>query len=376
MTPTNTAKTPEIENIADNQGNKHTVVPTPHEHDMQEVDGLTNELSSISTALNRKAPATHSHDSIGGTEAGASVSCQQGAVKITIGDSYASVNAQNIQNLDRAMVDPATTPENSAGKLITSKAVYDGLAGKMANKTIDSEPANNTDHLVSSKGVYDAIDGLRQDTEHYLEGKQDALTFDTTPTANSTNPVTSGGVKAAINEVNEKIDNKHALEYEDETYLSRMGVGQLNCGDDELDGAFVYGKDAIRFGVLGGSVFIDSENIANLQCALLGLEINFVRNENGDYAIDSDLKEYLNDLLEGMPADKCVPCLVRAQWWNGSSYVGGYFPGALCHHSYTTPGIPRTIYLSFLGNLFHATRTANNDFPNAWTKFENPFATV
>lgn len=187
--------------------------------------------------------------------------------------------------------------------------------------------------------------------------------------------ITSGAVLAAINEVNEKIDNKHALEYEDETYLSRMGVGQLNRGDDELDGASVYGKDAIRLGVLGGSVYIDAENIANLQCALLGLEITFVRDENDDYAIGSNLKEYLNDLLEKMPADKCVPCVVHAQWWNGSSYDGGHFPGALCHHSFTTPGIPRTIYLSFLGNLFFATRTALADFPNVWTKFENPFAT-
>lgn len=193
---------------------------------------------------------------------------------------------------------------------------------------------------------------------------------------NDSRLITSGAVKAAINEVNENIDNKHYLEYKDETFLSHIGVGKINRNDDELDAAIIYGKDAIRITTTGGLVYINEENIANLQCALLGLEITFVRNENGDYAIDSALKEYLNILLEKMPSDKCVPCVVHAQWWNGSSYDGGHFPGALCHHSFTTPGIPRTIYLSFLGNLFYATRKSTNDFPDAWTKFENPFATV
>lgn len=192
---------------------------------------------------------------------------------------------------------------------------------------------------------------------------------DSTPIEDSDKLITSGAMYAAL-------ANKKSLEDGEGDYASIVRIGKINHGDDELDAASVYGKDAIRLGVLGGLVYIDAENIANLKSALLGLEISFVRDENGDYAIDSNLKEYLNDLLEEMPADKCVPCVVHAQWWNGSSYVGGHFPGALCHHSFTTTGIPRTIYLSFLGNLFYATRTANNDFPNVWTKFENPFATV
>ena len=188
--------------------------------------------------------------------------------------------------------------------------------------------------------------------------------------------ITSGAVKAAIDEVNERIDNKHALEYEDETYLSRMGVGKLNRDDDELDGAVIYGKDAIRIATTDGRVYIDNDNIENLRCALLGLEISFVRDENGDYTISESQKEYLNNLLSVIPADKCVPCVVHAQWWNGNSYAAGHFPGSLCRHVFTGPTIYKTIYLSFLGNLFYTQRTGTSDFPNTWTKFENPFATV
>lgn len=98
-----------------------------------------------------------------------------------------------------------------------SESVETALAGKMDNKTIDSEPTANSNNLVTSGGVAAALAG-KQDTLTFdttptanssnpvtsggvaaaLAGKQDTLTFDTTPTANSTNPVTSGGVKAAI----------------------------------------------------------------------------------------------------------------------------------------------------------------------------------
>ena len=168
----------------------------------------------------------------------------------------------------------------------------------------------------------------------------------------------------------------HSLSYKDGSYESRMGVGKLNRDDDELDGVGIYGKDAIRIVTAGGRVFIDSTNIENLRCALLGLEISFVRDENGNYAIDSELKESLNGLIDKMPADKCVPCVVIARWWNGGSYVSGHFPGSLCRHDFVGPKIYHTIYLSFLGNLFYTQKTNTSDFPDTWTKFENPFAST
>lgn len=173
MTPTNTTMTPEIKNIADNQGNKHTVVPTPHTHSRDEVDGLVD-------ALNAKADTKHSHTDIYETKG------FQTAIVETVKDpsesnttyiqlgfqdfrekefyQYARISLANLNNLKRALLNPDTTP------------------------TADS------DNLVTSGGVKTALDA-----------KQDALTFDTTPTANSTNPVTSGGVKAAIDDATKAV---------------------------------------------------------------------------------------------------------------------------------------------------------------------------
>lgn len=167
----------------------------------------------------------------------------------------------------------------------------------------------------------------------------------------------------------------HALEFEDGSYESRMGVGKLNRDDDELDGASVYGKDAIRIGVNGVSVYIDDNNIDNLKCSLLGLEITFIRDENGDYVIDSNLKQQLNELLTLIPLKNCVPCAVQAQWWDEDHQTtsSAEYPGALCITRIIGPRIYTTVYLSFAGNYYYVTRSNVNDFPNTWTKFENPF---
>lgn len=89
--------------------------------------------------------------------------------------------------------------------------------------------------------------------------------IDQSPTANSANLVTSGGVKTALDE---KADNIHTLKYSDGSYESSISVGKLNRDDDELDGAQVYGKDAIRLAVYGNRVYIDGNNINNLKRAL------------------------------------------------------------------------------------------------------------
>ena len=163
MTPTNTAITPEIKNIADKNGDKHTVIPTQHSHTQSEVEGLTATLAGKSDTSHTHKLIQYSPSASTDGFAGFPVS---GAGSFTIGvltdksinfqfgpTVKASITNSNVDNLARALEDP------------------------------DTSPTVNSDKLVTSGGVKAALDG-----------KQDALTFDTTPTADSTNPVTSGGV--------------------------------------------------------------------------------------------------------------------------------------------------------------------------------------
>ena len=241
MTPNNppeSAHQQQIVTIVDKDGVTHKVIPLNHTHSQSEVSGLTTALASkmdaktidsvpadnadhlvsskgVYDALQNKADINSPASSITNGD-GASVNfSQNGDVLITpksgrdvafmFNGSATAVSPSNAGNLARALQTPDSTPTANSDNLVTSGGVAAALAEKMDDKTIDSTPANNSDHLVSSKGVYDAIDDLRQDTDHYLEGKQDALTFDTTPTANSTNPVTSGGVKAALDTYSQAI---------------------------------------------------------------------------------------------------------------------------------------------------------------------------
>jgi len=91
------------------------------------------------------APANHGHDLIEESEHGlskveATEDDQEGCIKITLKDNSASptpetatIDLDNIANLIRALATPSSIPEDVATKLITSKAVYDALLGKMAN---------------------------------------------------------------------------------------------------------------------------------------------------------------------------------------------------------------------------------------------------
>lgn len=95
MNPTNTQITPEIKNFADNNGDKHTAIPTPHTHTLSEISDYPGSES---------------------------------------------------------------TPTTGSSKLVTSGGVKTALNGKMDNKTIDQTPtAGNTTHLISSDAVYEAL---------------------------------------------------------------------------------------------------------------------------------------------------------------------------------------------------------------------------
>jgi hypothetical protein len=80
-----------------------------------------------------------------------------------------------------------SAPTQDSTKLISSGAVYAGLAGKENTLIWDSTPTENSNNPVTSGGIYTA-----------LVSKQGTLTFDTTPTENSANPVTSGGIYTAL----------------------------------------------------------------------------------------------------------------------------------------------------------------------------------
>lgn len=156
MTPTNTAMTPEIMNIADNQNVKHTVVPTPHTHSQSEIDGLAE-------ALEGKAAVNHSHANIYNGDNN-DLSIGEGYIDINLydGNSGGELNltVDNLPNLSRAISDPNTVPTANSDKLITSGGVYSALAGKMDNRQFDSDPTLNSTKLVTSGNIRKAMNAV------------------------------------------------------------------------------------------------------------------------------------------------------------------------------------------------------------------------
>ena len=154
MTPTNTAMTPEIMNIADNKNVKHTVIPTPHTHSQSEIDGLADALAG-------KAAVDHSHADIYNGENNM-LSVGEGYIDINLSDGESggelNLTVDNLPNLSRALSDPNTVPTANSDKLITSGGVYSALAGKMDNRQFDSEPTLNSTNLVTSGVVKAALD--------------------------------------------------------------------------------------------------------------------------------------------------------------------------------------------------------------------------
>ena len=214
MTPSNPDNNqPLILRIADALGVLHLVAPAYHTHSKSEVSGLENTLGILSHQVDASNNTAYGQVKVEPNETDGKVQ-----ISIAIEDSEetdflreAIITWSNIKNFIRALLDPDTTPTMSSDKLVTSGGVATALeskanasdvttalANKMDKMTIDSTPSNNADHIVSSKGVYDAIDGLRQDTDHYLEGKMDNKTIDSTPSNNANNLVSSKGVYDAL----------------------------------------------------------------------------------------------------------------------------------------------------------------------------------
>ena len=156
MTPTNTAMTPEIMNIADNQNVKHTVIPTPHTHSQSEIDGLD-------AALTGKAAVDHSHTNIHDGDNN-SLSVGEGYVEIKLDDGESGgeldLTVDNLPNLHRALSTPDATPTANSNKLVTSGAVYSALAGKMDNRQFDSDPTLNSTKLVTSGNIRKAMNAV------------------------------------------------------------------------------------------------------------------------------------------------------------------------------------------------------------------------
>ena len=142
MTPSNTPITPEIENIADNQGNKHTVIPSNHGHSIGEVNGLTDALAAkanttdVNNALNNKSNSNHQHYYLS-SSAGGKLGVYQNE-----GDEYiyialfdnGTMYEYNLTPSDLSNVfSPDTTPTANSDKLVTSGGVAAALENK-ANK--------------------------------------------------------------------------------------------------------------------------------------------------------------------------------------------------------------------------------------------------
>ena len=156
MTPTNTAMTPEIMNIADNQNVKHTVVPTPHTHSQSEIDGLADALAG-------KAAVDHSHANIYNGENNM-LSVGEGYMDIELNDGKIGgeleLTVDNLPNLQRALTNPDNTPTANSNKLVTSGGVYSALAGKMDNRQFDSDPTLNSTNLVTSENIRKAMNAV------------------------------------------------------------------------------------------------------------------------------------------------------------------------------------------------------------------------
>ena len=167
MTPSNTPITPEIENIADNQGNKHTVIPSNHGHSINEINGLTDALAAkanttdVNNALNNKSNSNHQHYYLS-SSAGGKLGVYQNE-----GDEYiyialfdnGTMYEYNLTPSDLSKVfRPDTTPIANSDKLVTSGGVAAALAEKMDMMTVDNTPTKNSNNLVKSGGVKAAID--------------------------------------------------------------------------------------------------------------------------------------------------------------------------------------------------------------------------
>ena len=153
MTPTNTAMTPEIMNIADNKNVKHTVIPTPHTHSQSEIDGLADALAG-------KAAVDHSHTNIYNDENNM-LSVGEGYIDIELHDGESGggleLTVDNLPNLHRAIQAPDTVPTQSSDKLVTSGGVYSALSGKMDSRQFDSDPTLNSTKLVTSGNIRKAM---------------------------------------------------------------------------------------------------------------------------------------------------------------------------------------------------------------------------
>lgn len=212
--------TPEIKNIADNNGDKHTVIPTPHTHSKDEVAGLENFINTHSHMINK-----HNVDAYAYVDVQADTDNGKAKIELGIEDTSEleflrkiAITWENIKNFARALLDPDTTPTANSDKLVTSGGVKAALDNKtnLTQADIDSIVEVEVKHVGDDEydqakvigrnriviGVgADAEDGSAIINANNIVNLQRAInTPDSTPIINSTNLITSGGVKFALNQ--------------------------------------------------------------------------------------------------------------------------------------------------------------------------------
>lgn len=147
--------------FVDKNGQKVVIVPNvpgATEGNLPHFDAEGN-LQDSGKNTDSFAPAGHSHSVILDESTESSVSIEEGRISIFIegegSGGETEINANNIGNLHRALVTPSSIPENDAKKLITSKAVYDSLAGKAGryNGTLIVDSNGNNSYPIPENGI-------------------------------------------------------------------------------------------------------------------------------------------------------------------------------------------------------------------------------
>lgn len=217
-------------------GDKVQILPAPHKHTINDVNGLNNRLNSLSDmfiALDRGKQDKLTFDA-NPTE-GSDNPVTSGGVKAA---------------LDAVGQEPTRIISIEDAGSVAISLLESGSRGMVARISIENEGAEVLSAEINAANIANLVRALTSP--------------DNTPTALSNNLVTSGGVDRALK-------NKTSISHPD--MYSIVEVEVKHAGDDEYDQAKVIGKDRIVMGVgenaEDGSVIIDANNITNLQRALL-----------------------------------------------------------------------------------------------------------
>lgn len=124
----------------DNMPNLNRALTNP---DTTPTSGSDNFVTSdtVYEALRNKSDVGHSHDTIFNGNTSISIDGDEGAISIAVANSDSggdtTITPDNIENLDRALQDPDTTPRSGSAGLVTSGGVYTAISKKSDKEFCD-----------------------------------------------------------------------------------------------------------------------------------------------------------------------------------------------------------------------------------------------